>query len=385
MKLLCLCSALDIKCGLGCTPMWWQFIKGLFELGHDVVAIPYYGAAFESPWWRSYPNPCRVEGQAFGAAKRLLGGGATSTQEGLAAKVNKALIESWIRPRWQSHLATILDTEKDIGAIIVFNIPVNHFTGLPDRLRTRFGVPVFYFDGDVPASLPRFQGFASGFRIYEGASLSEYDGFMCNSEGGAEELRDMGARRVETVHWGVDPSLYEPVDIHEDRDIFFYGLGAEYREEWVEAMLADPSRVMDGVSVEVGGRGFERDMGRVVQRGLVPFSSLRQACCRSRINLNIARQAHASVFASSTMRPFELAAMECCIVSNPYNGLETWFDPGSELVLLQSPGEAVTVYRDLLKDEGARRAMAAAARRRVLDEHTHRHRAQQILRFIGAE
>jgi hypothetical protein len=383
MKLLCLCSALDIKYRYGCTPNWWQFIKGMFELGHDVIAIPYQGPAFESPWWRSYANPCQIEGQAFAAAKRWFGSGPTSTEEGVVSKINRTLLESWIRPRWEGHLAKVLEEEKDVDAVIVFTIPANHFTGIPQSLRRRFQVPFFYFDGDVPASLPRFGGFASGFKIYEGADLAEYDGVMCNSEGGAKDLEDMGAKRIQPIHWGVDPDLYAPIEVEQDRDVFFYGFGAEYREEWVDSMLVKASTELPDCAFAVGGRGFEGPMGNVKQVGDVPFSIFRHACCRSRINLNITRQAHGSLFASSTMRPFELAAMKSCVVSNPYKGLETWFDLDREMLMVESGEEAVDAYRRLLADEGARKAMAEAAYQRVLDCHTHRHRAKQMVDFVS--
>ena len=382
MKLLCLCSALDLQLRLGCTPAYWQMLKGLYELGHDVIAVPYLGRAFEPPYWRAYPNPCDLEGRFFSAAKDFFGTGPTSTQEGGIAKVSGFLIENWIRPRWEGQIARILEAEKDVDAVIVFSVPVNHWTGLPTRVRDRYSVPFFYFDGDVPASLPRFGGFASGFRIYEDADLSEYDGFMCNSQAGADDLLEMGARRVQTVHWGVDPDLYAPLDVEQDRDVFFYGLGTEYREVWIEYMLTSPSRQLPEYSFAVGGRNFKTDLGKTKYVGDVPFNVFRHACCRSRINLSITRQAHGTVYASSTSRPFELAAMACCVVSARYDGLEEWFEMDKEMIKVSSADEAVEVYKRLLTDEGQRRAMGQAARERVLEEHTNRHRAADIIRFV---
>ena len=383
MKLVCLCSALDIRYRYGCTPSWWQFLKGLHEEGHDVIAIPYMGAAFETPWWRSYPNPCDLESRAFSAAKKLFGSGSTSTEGGVGAKVSKALIESWVRPRWIDRISGILATERDVDAVIVFTIPVNHFTGLPSVIRERFGVPFFYFDGDVPASLPRFGGFASGFNSYEGADLSEYDGVMCNSEAGAEELRVMGARDVRTVHWGMDPALYESVSIKQDRDVFFYGYGLEYRQEWFEAMFVKPSQAATDFGFFLGGTGFPDEVGEATAVGDVSFNVLRQACCRSRINVNISRSTHADTRGSSTMRPFELAAMGCCIVTNPHDGMETWFAPDQEICIVHSSDEALDVYRTLLHDEERRRAMGRAARQKVIGAHTHRHRAREIVEYVS--
>ena len=58
MKILVLASALDLKYGLGCTPSWWQLLKGFQETGNEVIAIPYLGDPVESLWWRTYRNPC---------------------------------------------------------------------------------------------------------------------------------------------------------------------------------------------------------------------------------------------------------------------------------------------------------------------------------------
>ncbi|MFA6245029.1 MAG: glycosyltransferase [Candidatus Hydrogenedentales bacterium] len=384
MKILCIVSALDIQYRYGCTAAWWQFLKGLWELGHDVIAIPYQGAAFESPWWRTYPNPCRVEGDAFAQVKKFMGGGATTTEGGVGGMMTKKLIESWIRPRWESHLLDILRQEGDVDAVIVFGVPLNHFTGIPNRIQGKHGVPTFYFDGDVPASLPRFQGFASGFRIYEGADLTEYAGFLCNSQGGSDELRQMGARAVQVVHWGADPALYEPMDVEQDRDVFFYGIGVEYRETWIEALLTKPSQMLPEVSFAAGGGGFPPGLGNAAMIGYVPFNRLRRECWRSRINLSISRRTHSELFATSTVRPFELAAMGCCMVGNPHAGMETWFELGKEIVLVNTAEEAAEVYRSLLDDPARRKAMGEAARNRVLACHTHRHRAAEIARFVGS-
>jgi glycosyltransferase involved in cell wall biosynthesis len=382
MKILCLCSTLDLSYRYGCTPAWWQLFKGLYELGHDVIAVPYQGKAIESPWWRVYSNPCELEGNTFSKVKGFFSGRATSTAEGIGGTITKTAIDSWVRPRWESHIAAILEKERNVDAVIVFTIPLNHFTGIPARLRARFRTPFYYYDGDVPASLPRFGGYASGFKIYEGGDLTEYDGVLCNSEGGAQDLTALGAKKVETVFWGVDPDLYMPTEIVPDRDVFFYGLGKEYRKGWIESMLVAPSRALPEVSFAVGGKGLDDGMGRIKLIGEIPSNRLRVECGRSKINLNIARDAHASVYASSSTRLFELASLGCCIVSNPCAGMDRWFEAGKEVIVVNSAEEASAEYTRLLADDAARRSLGEAARRRVLAHHTHKHRAAQIVEFI---
>jgi spore maturation protein CgeB len=181
--------------------------------------------------------------------------------------------------------------------------------------------------------------------------------------------------------WGVDPSVFAPVDVPKEFDITFYGHGAEFREEWITSMIAAPSRERGNVRFAVGGQ-LGMDIGRARRLGKVKLSSWRRLCSASRINLNITREHHAKVFASSTSRPFELAMGGCCIVSNPVNGLDQWFQPEREIFVVHSEKEALDTYDYLLASPDVMEKAGKAARTRALREHTHRHRARQILAFI---
>jgi len=72
-------------------------------------------------------------------------------------------------------------------------------------------------------------------------------------------------------------------------------------------------------------------------------------------------------------------------VSNPHAGLERWFEPGSELLVVEDADAALEAYRALLDDPAEAEAMGARARERVLDEHTYTHRARQVLRLLDLE
>jgi spore maturation protein CgeB len=166
-------------------------------------------------------------------------------------------------------------------------------------------------------------------------------------------------------------------------DVFFYGYGDKFRREWLEAMVGEPSRRLEDVDFALGGSDFRGDTGRARLVGDVPFNVFPAAISAARVNLNVTRRSHATVPASSTARPFELAACAAAIVSNPYEGVERWFEPGRELLVVSSADEAVDAYRELLDDPGAAEAMGARARERVLDEHTYVHRARRLLELIG--
>jgi hypothetical protein len=391
-KILAVASAADLDFRYGCTPAWWQIWKGLYEAGADLIVTPYRGRAIESPWWRTAPNPLYREAEAFAAARglaarlkgdTLLRRAEHNPADTTADKLTREVIWRYVTPRWQRHLERILKREGNVAAVIVFTVPMAHLRGIPTRLRERYGVPVVFYDGDVPMSLPEFGGMDTGFNYYHGADPSEYDLVLSNSEGGLDRLRELGARNAEAVFWAADPEVFSPASVDKEVDVFFYGYGDKFRREWMEAMIAEPSRFDGDILFALGGGDFRADTGNARFIGDVPFNVFSQAISRARVNLNITRRPHATMYASSTCRPFELAAAGAAIVSNPNEGIERWFEPGSEIRVVADADEALATYRELLDDRGAAEAMGRRARERVLDEHTYAHRARQILQLVG--
>jgi len=179
------------------------------------------------------------------------------------------------------------------------------------------------------------------------------------------------------------PSCSHSLAVDKEYDVFFYGYGDKFRRDWMEAMVGEPSRRLPDVDFVLGGRDFRGDTGRAREIGDVPFNVFGRAISGARVNLNITRRAHASVYASSTSRPFELAMAGAAIVSNPYEGIERWFEPGRELLVVSNADEAADAYRELLEDTARAEELGRAARERALDEHTYLHRARQLLELIG--
>ena len=390
-KLLAVASAVDLDFRYGCTPAWWQLWKGLYEVGVDLVVTPYRGRPVESPWWRTAPNPTYVEGESFAAVRsglarvkgdRYLRRAEEQPDESAFDKVTRETIWRWVTPRWRRHLTKVLERERDVNAVVVFTVPMAHLRGIPAYLRERFGVPVVFYDGDVPMSLPEFGGMDTGFNYYHGADPSEYDLVISNSEGGLPRLLELGARRAEAVLWAADPEFFRPLPVEKEHDVFFYGYGDKFRREWMRELVGEPSRRDPRIDFALGGRDFQGDVGGARTLGDVPFNVFARAISAAWINLNITRRAHATVDGSSTCRPFELASAGAAIVSNPHAGLERWFEPGEEIVVVDDADAALEAYHALLDDPGTAARMGARARERVLDEHTYAHRARQVLHLL---
>jgi Glycosyl transferases group 1 len=391
-KILAIASAIDLDFRYGCTPAWWQLWKGMAQVGIDLIVTPYRGRAIESPWWRTEPNPLYREAEAFAAARaaaarlrgdRYLRRDEESPADTRADRLVRETIWHTVTPRWRRHLERLLERERDVDAVVVFTVPMSHLRGVPTALRERFDVPVVFYDGDVPMSLPEFGGMDTGFNYYHGADPSEYDLVLSNSEGGLPRLLELGARRAEALFWAIDPELFAPQPVDKVHDVFFYGYGDKFRREWIRELVGEPSRRLPDAGFALGGEDFRGDVGRARTVGVIPYNVFPRAISAARVNLNVTRRAHASVQASSTVRPFELAACAAAVVSNPYDGIERWFEPGRELLVVHDADEATGAYRELLADPAQAEEMGRRARARVLDEHTYAHRARRLLELLG--
>lgn len=392
-KLLAVASAIDLDFRYGCTPAWWQLWKGVYEAGVDLVVTPYRGRPVESPWWRVAPNPTYREGESYQRVRdvlarlngdRYLRRDESSPEESGFDRVTRETIRRWVTPRWKRHLERLIERERP-DAVLVFTVPMAHLAGVPEALRARFGIPIVFYDGDVPMSLPEYGGMDTGFNPYHGADPWEYDLVVSNSEGAIPRLLELGARRAEALFWGADPEFFSPQPVEKELDVFFYGYGDKFRREWMKTMVGEPSRAAPELDVVLGGLDFRGDTGAARLLGDVPFNLFARVISSARVNLNITRRPHATVTASSTARPFELASSGAAIVSNPHAGIERWFEPGRELVVVESAEEAVAVYRELVADPGQAEEMGRRARERVLDEHTYAHRARRLLELVGLE
>ena len=385
MKILAVVSAIDLALRQA-VPAWWQLFKGLYELETDLVVIPYVGRSVESLWWRSYKNPCELQSLLVNKIVRFKSSSRSSSSRvkkdsdaSISGKLVKFLANAFTSPKWLKSLKEILEKEKDVEVVIFFNVPPNQIKGIPRFIRREFGIPSIFYDMDAPDSLPGFSISRLAFNWYLDADLAEYDAVILNSEGAIPMLKQIGALKVYALHFGVDPAVFRPVNISKDVDVFFYGQGDEFREDWINRMITIPSNIISGSSFLVGGKPFRIDLGKAKRIQDLPISSWVRYCCRSKINLNITRKHHAEMFCSSTSRIFELASIGCCIISNPVNGLDKWFNLDEEVIMVKSEKEAVEMYNWLLPAEDVRFKMSEKARQRVLDEHTHRHMAKKLL------
>ena len=382
LKILIVCSTLDLKYKLGCTPSWWQLFKALHETGNEVIITPYLGDPVESLWWKTYENPCSFESRLYNLYLNNRIKKINFLDRETNNKNRNNIGIKFINEKWKNHIIRIMEKEKNIDALIFMNIPINHIREIPKHIRNNYSIPIIYIEGDMPTILPKYamsRGFK--FNYYVDADLSEYDLFLTNSKGVIDDLKILGAKKIFPLYYAVDPLLFTPLEIEKKIDISFFGYGSQFREEWMNKMISEPSLKMTADFV-IGGKGFSSHFGLAKIIGDLTFSEFREFCCSSKICLNITRWSHATIYGSSTARPFELAGFGSCIVSQPYNGLSEWFEEGKEILIIKSNENIVDYYEALLSNPDNLIKIGERARLRVLNDHTYAKRAVYLISLI---
>jgi spore maturation protein CgeB len=238
---------------------------------------------------------------------------------------------------------------------------------------------VVFWDVDAPATLERMAADPTdSFRRL----VPCYDLVLTYGGGPpvVDAYRRFGARDCIPVYNALDPSTHHPVppDPRFACDLAFLGNRLPDREERVRSFLFRPAAKLSGRSFLLGGNGWDqgsvppnvRPLGHVSTRDHNAFN------CTPRAVLNVNRDSMARFGHSPATRLFEAAGAAACLISDAWEGIEAFLEPGRE-VLLARNGDEVAALLEALTPERAR-AIGQAALRRVLAEHTYLHRADQV-------
>jgi spore maturation protein CgeB len=237
---------------------------------------------------------------------------------------------------------------------------------------------VVFWDVDAPATLTSMEtDKENSLRRL----LPRFD--MILTYGGGDKVVDryrlLGAPNCTPIYNALDPDTHFPVEktgrFH--CDLAFLGNRLPDREERVEEFFLKPAALRPKYSFILGGSGWQdkplpsnvRYIGHVYTHDHNALNS------SAKTILNINRASMASNGFSPATRIFEAAGAGACILTDDWEGIETFFDPSSEILPVDS-GETVAAMLDALSPKKAR-DIGKAAYRKVLQAHTYSMRARQ--------
>ena len=248
----------------------------------------------------------------------------------------------------------------------------------------RPGALAIFWDVDAPATLDRLHGNpADPLR----ALIPEYD--MVLTYGGGDPVvrayESVGARLCVPIYNALDPATHHPVlqDPRFAADLGFLGNRLPDREARVEEFFLSAAGRAPHASFLLGGSGWhDKPMPENVKYvGHVYTADHNAFNVTPRAVLNISRESMARYGFSPATRVFEAAGAGACLITDAWEGLELFLEPGREALVAES-GEQVAGHVAALTAAKAKE-IGAAARRRVLAEHTYGQRVLQLESLLG--
>jgi spore maturation protein CgeB len=340
----------------GAATYYRGIIRALFERGHRVTF--YEPDAYERQEHRDIPDPAWAEIVVYSAKN-------------------------------EEEVLKVLDTA--MGAdLIVKASGVGVFDELLESAVAALKKPgklVAFWDVDAPATLDRVHSDPSDpFR----ALIPQYD--LILTYGGGDPVvrayKDLGAAECVPIYNALDPSTHFPVpeDPRFRGELNFLGNRLPDREQRVEDFFLNVAAELPDYRFVLGGSVWEdkRVPKNVHYLGHVYTADHNAFNCTPLAVLNVSRESMARYGFSPATRVFEAAGAGSCIITDNWEGIELFLEPGREILVARSGREVVEQLLSLTPERS--RVIGQAAMNRVMAEHTYAHRAalfEEVLASAG--
>jgi spore maturation protein CgeB len=193
--------------------------------------------------------------------------------------------------------------------------------------------------------------------------------------------RELGATACVPIYNALDPTTHFPVepDPRFTATLAFLGNRLPDRERRVQEFFFAPARANPDLTMLLGGNGWDdiapqfrnvRYLGHVYTADHNAFNSTPRAV------LNICRDSMARCGFSPPTRVFEAAGAGACLITDAWEGIEKFLEPGRECLVARDGAEVSEILSELSDERAAR--IGAAALEHVLSEHTYAQRAVEV-------
>lgn len=237
------------------------------------------------------------------------------------------------------------------------------------------GIRAFY-DIDTPVTLKKLEGGDTEYLTPE--LIPGYDLYLSFTGGPTLDVleRRYASPAARALYCAVDPVAYAPQGVEKRWDLSYLGTYSADRQPTLERLLLEPARQLPERRFVVAGPQYPGDIAwpanveRIEHLAPEHHAAFYSA---STLTLNVTRADMIARGWSPSVRLFEAAACATAILSDRWAGIETIFAPGEEILLADGPESVDAALRST---ELAR--IGAAARIRVLAQHTAAHRAAEL-------
>jgi spore maturation protein CgeB len=246
-------------------------------------------------------------------------------------------------------------------------------------------VRVFY-DLDTPVTLSKLRrGERTGYIGERG--LGGFDLVLSFTGGHAlDELRSsLGAPVAVPLYGHVDPAVHRPEQRAErfSADLSYLGTYAEDRQAALQELFIEPAHRRPDMRFVLGGAQYPQHFPWTPNIHFVrhlPPDQHATFYSSSRLTANLTRRDMVRMGWCPSGRLFEAAACAAPIVTDWWEGLDAFFEPGQEILVARNSDDVLAAI-DLSHAELKR--IGIRGQERVLSDHTSDRRAAELERIVS--
>jgi spore maturation protein CgeB len=349
LRIVILGLSLTSSWGNGHATTYRGLVRELDGMGHDVLFLER-----DVPWYaenRDLPCPPYGRTELYSSLRELKRRFAAAVREADLVIVGSYVPEGIAIGEWVTHTAQ--------------------------------GATAFY-DIDTPVTLARLE--RNDAEYLTPSLVARYDLYLSFTGGPTLDRIESryGSPMARPLYCSVDPALYFPEAVEAQYDFGYMGTYSNDRQPALDRLLVEPARRWLKGRFVVAGPMYPQTIKWPANVEYIEHLSPAEhrAFYNSlRFTLNVTRADMVRAGFSPSVRLFEAAACATPIISDYWQGLNTFFEVGEEILVARSPQDVLRYIRQM--PEGERRAIGKRARARALGEHTARHRAMELAGYAG--
>lgn len=236
-----------------------------------------------------------------------------------------------------------------------------------------------FYDIDTPVTLAKLE--RGEFDYLSPSLVPSFDLYLSFTGGPMLDRleRQFHAKAARALYCSIDPEIYRPLAAMPSWDLGYMGTYSADRQPKLETLLCRPARRWPSGRFVVAGPQYPAvctwpaNVGRIEHLAPPRHPAFYAG---QRFTLNVTRADMVRCGWSPSVRLFEAAACGTPILSDAWPGLEEFFRPGRDILVVADAGEVLDAIRGT--SEAERLRLGRSARRRVLDHHTAAHRAAEL-------
>lgn len=278
-----------------------------------------------------------------------------------------------------NYAATVADADLVIvGSYVPEGVTVGEWV-----TKTANGVTAFY-DIDTPVTLAKLE--RGDYEYLHPDLISEFDMYLSFTGGPTLDTLEnqFGSPMARPFYCSFDPELYYPEEHQQRWDLGYLGTYSNDRQPPLQALMLDAAASLPNKKFVVAGPQYPASVEwpmNVERIEHLPPAEHRKFYNSQRFTMNITRADMIKAGYSPSVRLFEAAACGTPIISDYWNGIESIFEIGTEILIARSAEDTVNYLQNI--SEADRKAIGERARNKVLTQHTAEHRATELENYYN--